>query len=347
MQQGVDSRAMLTVFLTNMPRLFLLAVAGAMMGSGLSLITALIASQNACYVSETKYYIEFDEERYKARDYYNAFTWNEAIRGDEILGRAMERLGAGYDRRQVEKMITAAILSDVRYLTVTVRGQDADRVETVKEALAAALEEFGMIKREFDSIYKIKDEEIELEEIPYFGWRAALLGAAIAVGIGSFVTAFRFCLGSVFYTKQDITARLAIPVYGMTLQPEGRGAQKSALARRQAELLEGGLRMLLEQYGEIVLVDAADGQEALAFVADITERGLNNSECFRVYDRKADASVIQDMAFVAVIPFGRTYREKITDEIQYVQLRGGRVVGAVLVQAQTWWMRFYYAQGRS
>lgn len=72
MQQGIDSRAMLTVFLARLPRLFLLAVAGAVLGSGLYLLAALDASGNACFVSETEYYIEFEEGRYKARDYYNA-----------------------------------------------------------------------------------------------------------------------------------------------------------------------------------------------------------------------------------------------------------------------------------
>lgn len=347
MQQGIDSRAMLTVFLARLPRLFLLAVAGAVLGSGLYLMAALDASRNACYVSETEYYIEFEEGRYKARDYYNAFTWNGAIKGDEILGRAMELLGSGYDREDVEMMITAAILSDVRYLTVTVRGQEAAQVEAVKEALGTALEEFGALKKEFEEIYKIKDRETALEKIPYFGWRAAFLGAVIAAACGAFATAFHFCLGSAFYTKRDITVRLGLPVYGMTFEPARRKERDCGIARQQAEMLAGGLSMLAQQYRKIVLVDAAHGQEASAFLEEITCRGLVDNICCEIYDRKKELYEGQDTAFVAVIPFGRTYREKIQDEIAYVQLRGGRVVGAVLVQAQTWWMRFYYAQGHS
>ncbi|MDE6363275.1 MAG: hypothetical protein K2L86_03270 [Lachnospiraceae bacterium] len=341
MQQGIDSRAMLTVFLTKLPKLFFLAVAGAVLGSGLYLLIALEASKNACYVSETEYYIEFDEKRYNARDYYNAFTWNDAIKGDELLGRAMERLGSGYDREQVETMITAAILSDVRYLTITIRGRDAAQVEAVKDALGQTLEEFGALKDEFESIYKIRDREIALEKIPYFGWRAAVLGAVIAAALGAFAAAFRFCLGSVFYTKRDITVRLGLPVYGMTVRAAN---DESTLVRRQGEMLEGSLRMLQQQYRKIVLVDASQGQEASAFLEEIRRRGLADN--FMLCDREKDLYGIQDAAFMAVIPFGRNYREKITDEIAYVKLRGGRVVGAVLVQAPAWWMRFYYAQGR-
>ena len=347
MQQGVDSRAMLTVFLTKLPKLFLVAVAGPVLGSGLYLLIALYASRNACYVSETEYYIEFDEERYKARDYYNAFTWNDAVKGDEILGRAMEFLGAGYDRDQVGTMITAAILSDVRYLTITVRGEDAAEVDAVRDALGMALEEFGALKREFDTIYRIREQETALEKIPYFGWRAAALGAVIAAAVYAFVTAFRFCLGSAFYTKRDITVRLGLPAYGMTVQAARHGDGESTLERQQGELLERSLNMLAQQYRLIVLMDTAEGQEAAMFLAEIRRRGLINNECYVIYDREMEISGLQEAAFVAVIPFGTDYREKLLDEIAHVQLCGGKVVGAVLVRVQEWWLRFYYAQGRS
>lgn len=126
-----------------------------------------------------------------------------------------------------------------------------------------------------------------------------------------------------------------------------RRERDCGVSRRQAEMLAGGLSMLAQQYRKIVLLDAAQGQEASAFLEEITRRGLTNNVCYELYDRKKEQYEGQETAFVVVIPFGRTCREKIQDEIAYVKLRGGRVAGAVLVQAQTWWMRFYYAQGRS
>jgi len=244
-------------------------------------------------------------------------------------------------------MITAAILSDVRYLTITVRGEDAAEVDAVRDALGMALEEFGALKREFDTIYRIREQETALEKIPYFGWRAAALGAVIAAAVYAFVTAFRFCLGSAFYTKRDITVRLGLPAYGMTVQAARHGDGESTLERQQGELLERSLNMLAQQYRLIVLMDTAEGQEAAMFLAEIRRRGLINNECYVIYDREMEISGLQEAAFVAVIPFGTDYREKLLDEIAHVQLCGGKVVGAVLVRVQEWWLRFYYAQGRS
>ena len=134
MQQGIDSRAMFATYITKLPRLLILAVAGALLGSGLNLFVTLVKTQDVCYVSETEYYIDFADGRYEARDYYNAFTWNEYVLGsDLVLGRAMEYLGSGYDRDQVKEMLRAEMLSDVRYLTIYVRGQEPAQVAEVRE----------------------------------------------------------------------------------------------------------------------------------------------------------------------------------------------------------------------
>lgn len=351
MQQGVDSRAMLATFIMKLPKLLILAVAGAILGSGLHLLVVLVKAQDRCYVSETEYYVDFDKGQDDARHWYNDFTWNDVLATDPILGRAMELLGGGYERSRVREMLKADILSDVRYLTITVRGQDAAQVEAVKDALGTALEEYGMIRREFASIEKIEDREIVLEEIPYFAWRAAFLGAVLVSGSGAFGVAFCFCMGSVFYTKSDIGVRLGIPVYGMTFREGRRKNGDCTMERRQAEMLAAGFGKLAGDSARILLMDASDGQEAGMLMQELLDRGLAGDSRIQVFDAQRDIGCLGngsgDIAVVAVIPFGKPYREKITDEIDYVRLHGGRIAGAVLVGADRMWMRLYYAHGRT
>lgn len=349
MEQGVDSRALFATFVTKLPGLMILAVAGAAAGSALNLLVVLVKMQDVCYVSETEYYVAFAPEQDEARHWYNAFTWNDVLGLDLILGRALELLGGGYERSQVREMIRADILSDVRYLTVTVRGQDPVQVEEIKNALGTALAEFGEVMEEFSSIYKVEDLEIVREEIPYFAWRAAFLGAVIAAGTGVFATAFCFCMGSVFYTKGDITARLGLPVCGMTFRGTHRGKSGSALEERQTKMLQAGLKMLTENYSQIVLIDAFDGQEASLFLQELRDRQLADDSCFLSYNIESIDRQIRenpDIAFLAVVPFGRLSREKITDEIEYVRLHGGKVAAAVLAQADRTWSAVYFGAGR-
>lgn len=347
MQSGVDSRAMFATFIMKLPKLLILAVTGAVLGSGLNLLVVLVKMQHRCYVSETEYYVAFDKGQDDARHWYNDFTWNDVLTTDLILGRAMELLGDGYERGRVKEMIRADILSDVRYLTITVKGQDAAQVEAVKNALGTALEEFGAAKEEFSSIDKIEDLEIVQEEIPYFAWRSALLGSFAASGIGVFVTAFCFCMGSAFYTKNDIKVRLGIPVCGMTFREGHRKDRGSTIEQRQAEKLAAGFKRLTENNAQILLMDASDGREAEVLRQKVLATGLAEAPRIQVYDAQRDrgrlGSEDERIAVVAVIPFGMPYRERITDEIDDVTLHGGRVAAAVLTGADRIWMRLYYA----
>lgn len=343
MQQGVDSRAMFAEYMVKLPKLLILAVAGAILGSGLNLLITLVRSQQICYVSETEYYITFAGDWVK--DHYNAFTWNDAIATDSILGRAMELLGDGYERSYVKEMIRADILSDVRYLTITIKDQDQTKVAEVKDALGTALEEFGQTKEGFDAIDKIEDSEIVQETIPYFTWRAALLGAVIAAGIGVFAIAFGFSMGSAFYTKSDIINRLGLPVCGIIFADGHQSRKSRALENRQLEMLEENIKMLTEEYPQMMLIDASGGRDAAAFLRDISDRGMADPSGFVVCGTENDfewSDKIQDAAVIVVIPFGKTCREQITDEIYHVQMHGGRIVSAILTQADRKWEMIYY-----
>jgi len=333
-QEGVDSGALLATIIIKLPMLLAVAIAGAAICSGLHLFLTFINNRSTVYVSETKYYIQFAEGRYEARDYYNAFTWNDVI-ATEILGRVMELLGDGYEREQVKEMVTADILSDVRYLTVTVKGEDAQQVERIKDALCTALEEFPSYKKEFDSIYQIEDLEIVPEQVNYFAWRAALLGAVLFAGAGFFHVCLRFSVGSAFYTKTDIEKAFGVPVYGMTFAGEGQ----SALIKRQKQMLADGIQLLASRNPQLWLLDAFDGQEAEAVLQKLQAEYVK-IKCYSTSHNDRETAV------VLVIPFGVHCREKMADEMRNAQLHGGKIVGALLVNVDNLWAKLYYGGDR-
>ncbi|MCM1182575.1 MAG: hypothetical protein NC337_04280, partial [Roseburia sp.] len=295
------------------------------------LAAAWIASATPTYVSETEYYIDFAEGRLEAKDYYNAFTWNDVVRNDEILGRMMETLGDGYVREQVGDMITADILSDVRYLIITVKGPDAADVERVQAALQAALETFADTKDEFDSISKVEDLGVVQERVRLFSARAALLGAVLFVCVGAFVTALRFGLGDCIYTKADISRYFGIPAYGMRYA-EGKNA-------RQEEMLLAGIGRLLTEREELVLADGGRDGAAAALAREpeaLAAPGVKG----RIRALEADSDM-RAAAVLMVIPFGVPCRRKTADEINYLRLQGHEIVGAVLVDVDRRWMDIY------
>jgi capsular polysaccharide biosynthesis protein len=195
--------------------LIIFAVVGALVGSGINLLRVSIEQKNSNYVSETKYYIEFAPGVLDAADYYNDYTWNDVIGTDLIMGRIMELLGAGFERNNVKSAIEADIVSDVRYLKITIKGTEKDYVAQIESAFEKAVSEFGENMNEFTRIYKIEDLGISKEEIPNFSVRAAALGMFVFFIVALFVVSFNFCIGSSFYTKRDIMQTFCVPVFGI------------------------------------------------------------------------------------------------------------------------------------
>ncbi len=257
-KEGIDSKEYLIRFLFQLKKFILIGVAGAVIGSGLYLLIMMIDSRVPVYQSETLYYIDFAEGRIDAKDYYNDFTWNTVIGSDLILGRVVEQL-PGYERSVIRNMITADILSDVRYLTITVRGEDATQVEEIAAMLGEALVYFGTefkglderdiygsivkidVSDTFDSIVKIEDSGVNKIVQPLFTWRAAFLGFVIGFLAAWFVFSVQFAVADAFYTRGNIERYLGISSLGIRYRQGKRHSSK----KLQIEETKDGVILLI------------------------------------------------------------------------------------------------------
>ncbi len=284
-KEGIDSKEYLIRFLFQLKKFILIGVAGAVIGSGLYLIIMLMATRVAVYQSEMEYYIDFAGNQLEGGHYYNDFTWNTAIASDLILGRAMGQL-EGYDREAVKQMITADVLSDVRYLTITVRGKDAQEVDEVSVAIGETLEYFGTqekaVRDTFDRIFKIEDSGVIKVSKSLFTWRAACLGFVIGFLTAWFGFSIQFAVADAFYTRANVERYLRIPSLGIRYR-KGKGA---ALVKVQEEETEQGI--------------------------------------------------------VLLIPFGVSCRRGVEDRLRDLQRCEKKIAGAILVEADTRWMKLYY-----
>ena len=342
--EGIDSKALLVCLIQYIPKLILFALAGAVLGSGLNLIIVSVTElRNLEFVAETKYYIDFAEGRYEARDYYNDFTWNDVVSNDEILGRAMPEInknsGKEQDRAKISEMITADILSDVRYLTITVKDQNEDLVLVVSSALQKALEEFSVIKDEFDSIYKVKDSGIQKEEVHFFTWRAAFLGAMLVAFIALFVKMFKFSIGDVFYTKADIVKYLGIDAYGLLYKKENNADgihEKMLVACINKALLE----LDDSDIKTIGLLDVS-GSCYESFINEIKNIDRENN-FINKFELISENNTTKTKNVIVLIPFGKQCRELASDMIACMQQLNYNVLGAILVDTDKSWAKLYY-----
>lgn len=342
-QEGIDSKALLVCLIKYIPRLILFALAGAVLGSGLNLIIVSVTElRNLEFVAETKYYIDFAEGRYEARDYYNDFTWNDVVSNDEILGRAMPEInknsGKEQDRARISNMITADILSDVRYLTITVKDHDEELVSIVSSALQKSLEEFSLIKDEFDSIYKVKDSGIQKEEVQFFTWRAAFLGAMLVTLSALFIKIFKFSIGDAFYTKSDIAKYLNIDVYGLLYKKENK-----AEGIHEKMLMACLNKALLDSDKETIGLLDVSGSCYESFLNEI--KNIDSKNIFaNKFEFISENNNSKTKNIIVLIPFGKQCRELASDMITCMKQLDYNILGAVLVDADRHWAKLYYGK---
>ena len=343
-QEGIDSKALLVCFLQKMPYLLLMGVAGAVLGSGLYLLIALVTSEGPKYRAETEYYIDFAAGRFEMRDYYNDATWNDVLATDLILGNTMELLGSTYEKETVKGMITANIFSDVRYLTIVVEGDTEREVAAVSDATKSSLERFGVSKDEFDSIYQIENNGVELVEEIWFTWGACMLGAFVGMLVGSFSIVASFCLGSSFYTRKSVMEGLGIPVFGLLY------TQKKVVQDEALDALQMGLQNQLEKINakQVGFVDCIEYdcakrcKQILETVYTMEEIGASIEVWHFPIRTKAefDAMRMSD-GVILMIPFAKSCRERIEECMHQLAIQECKVLGAVLVDVKKSWMKMY------
>lgn len=333
-RQGIDSKALLVTFIRKLPQLILLAVTGAVFGSGLNLLIAFYESGEPVYINETEYYIDFAAGRLEAKDYYNDYTWNDVIATDLILGRMIDSAGKEYDRDMVKSMLRADILSDVRYLTITVNGNTEDMVSDVSNLFEKAIVQFGAEMEEFDSIQKIEDNGIQREHQQWFSWRMALLGTIIFLFAGAFPIVLRFLVGDCFYTKIDVMKFLQLN--SVLMLYESKNKKTGTQERRLLEWIKS----LLESNEKVYLLDASGGNDAEKFKKKLAELEQDiDLDALLPYEQYA---LDEKAVILVIVPFGKICREKITDEINNAVMHGEIISGAVLTECDRYWMNMYY-----
>lgn len=336
-QEGIDSKALLVCFLRKLPYLLLTGVAGAVLGSGLYLLIAAATFSGDSYQYETEYYINFAEGRLEAKDYYNDFTWNDVMATDLILGNTMEILGTSFDRAAVREMITADILSDVRYLTITVTGGDKQAVEAIGDATRISLESFGERMEEFDSIEQIENNGVQKQEKTLFPWRAAALGALVGFLTGSFLLVSDFCIGSRFYTKRALSRSIGLPVLGL-LYAEGN--QRDGV---QEKALQSALQYRMEtlEKKQLLFIDCGRKSNAAEAWRQVITSMYTEEELGGAILSGNASAMGKEENVILTVPFAQACREQTIEIIGRLENQGCHVLGAVLTEVDRGWTKMY------
>lgn len=320
------------------------------------------------YEAVSKLYISFGhDESGEVYQYYNGYTWNDLLDTDPILDLVMQEL-PGYERDAVREATTAEILSDIRLLTVRVRGEDEKFVREVMSALESGLREYARDNIELDQIKAIRSG---VPERVYWDDRtisACVTGAVLLGVLSLLVIGFIYALDESIYVQEDIEKKYNCRALGILtrnqkgLQPYARElkaniryvlGEKRRFAildmadhadTRRLELERLLAREGLEAYGNEQEEDElewnipkAEGEFVKTSEWDIlafNQNGLSEDECRRI--REAGGVIV-------LLPFGTDTGRKSARILSFLKNQDCQILGMIIAQADEEFLNRYFA----
>ena len=321
------------------------------------------------YRAVSKLYISFGhDESGEVYQYYNGYTWNDLLDTDPIMDLVMMYL-PGYEKEQVMEATTAEILSDIRLLTITVRGEEEKFVREISRATENGLKEFG---RESEELEQIKVIRSGVPQRVYWDDRtsaACITGAVILGVISLLVIGFNYALDEAVYVQEDIEKRYGVKALGILtrsqkgLEPYARelkaniryavgekkafavvdmdnhadlrGSELERILNREAmEVFGGGHTREEEDFGWNFAKEEEQLPEGEWKVTAFGENVLSEEECRQL--REIGGVIL-------LLPFGVDVGRKTSRILSLLKNQDCPVIGMVVAQADEEFLNRYYA----
>ena len=369
LNRGMDLKRLALYLQKKVWLVIMLAILGAVCG-GIIYQVVRSVKMPVEYKSVSKLYISFgSDENGEVYQYYNGYTWNDLLDADPILDIVMSVL-PGYERDEVREATTAEILSDIRLLTVTVRGDNEKFVREIRNAVESGLREYAKESKELVQIEVIRSGA---PERVYWDDRttAACVTGAVILGILALLgVGFGYALDESVYVQEDVEKKYGCKALGILtrnqkgLQPYARelkanlhyllGEKKTfavldmdnhgdtrklelerLLGREDTDGFGGSIPVIKEEFSwnipdEEDLKEPESEWEILSF----NENVLGEEECEKI--REAGGVIL-------LLPFGTDAGRRTSRILSLLKNQDCQVLGMIIAQADEEFLNRYFA----
>lgn len=329
LQEGIDFKWMILLLFKKIWMVILAAVVGAVIFGGGYFCIKVLWGPAKEYAALSRYYIEFVND--KAKDYYNAYTWNDFMVSDPILEYTMALLPEDMDKQFVKEAIVAKIEADVRVLTTTVTTKDPSLTLLIAQATEQSLIHFAQEVKEIDEIRVIKEAETELVKVDLYTLRATIYGAVGGAIITFLLLMYWLIMDQSVYLPKDFEKRYFYPVLG-TLMKGKQGKNAEELLENLAFICKEGQFALLAIHKQ----DLGPLQEICEICNQELKWKGKLSICEGYEELRSKTGI------VLAIKYGNQDLPMVNHTIEQLKKQNGTIVGAVIYQADAKMMKRYY-----
>ena len=248
-QEGMDGKRFALCLFKKGWIILAAALAGAAAAAGIYLFAALVLGGKPEYQVFSQYRIYFDKEKYgEIEDYYNAYTWGEIMKTDQVVDFVMEALPEGISKAQVKASVSVGQMNDVKIMPLYITTQDAGLSQEIAKAYVYGLDKFA---KSIEGLSGMQCWTVEpVTQVPRATktLNAFMFGSILGAVLSFLVLVFFYILDDSIYLEEDFAKRFRIPVLGILT----RGKDADYL-----EELKGNAAFLLKGSKRICLVDGS------------------------------------------------------------------------------------------
>lgn len=366
LKRGIDLKRLYLRFLSRVWLLIMLMAVGAVAG-GVAYQVARAMRMPVTYEAVSKLYISFGvDESGEIYQYYNGYTWNDLLDANPILDRIMAYAPENVTYEEVSAATQAEILSDIRLLTITVRGSTEKFVREVQAAVEKGLVDYGEASEELKRIEVIRTEDPRRVYWDDRTITSCVSGAVLFGVVSCLFMAFFYVLDESVYVPGDVEKKYSCRALGIMtrkqkgLQPYAREL-KANISYVLGDRREFGM-IDMENHSDVRRIDlekllnagkdefiGGDGeaggltwsvpqekkrkQKGEWEVVPFNSNALSEEECGKI--RELAGAVL-------LLPFGEDVGRKTQRVLELLRNQDCRVLGMVIAQADEEFLNRYY-----
>ena len=320
--EGMDCKKFLLLFLGKIRVVILAAIMGAVLGGGIYFLLHVVINSNREYQAESKLQLNFAyDESGKVYEAYNGYTWNDLMSTDLIINATLSYLPDDYTKEEVIAATSAQILSDIRWLTITITTSSPERTAEILKATDLSLVEMGAREKEFLSIEICEETEPQMLAAGPRLLQAAILGFLLGLITVLLALAIYYVLNDKIYVPGDLKSVTDLPFVGFSYGVYAESDREKKMLEQFQKDLECNYNYLAEKHGVIATLEIVEDFQ-------IVQQEMEKL-------REVDGVLL-------VIPYGRMDRTTCNYRIEQLALQECKIVGILIRNADMRFMKWYY-----
>ena len=320
--EGMDCKKFLLLFLGKIRVVILAAIMGAVLGGGIYFLLHVVINSNREYQAESKLQLNFAyDESGKVYEAYNGYTWNDLMSTDLIINATLSYLPDDYTKEEVIAATSAQILSDIRWLTITITTSSPERTAEILKATDLSLVEMGAREKEFLSIEICEETEPQMLAAGPRLLQAAILGFLLGLITVLLALAIYYVLNDKIYVPGDLKSVTDLPFVGFSYGVYAESDREKKMLEQFQKDLECNYNYLAEKHGVIATLEIV--------------------EDFQIIQQEMEKLRGVD-GVLLVIPYGRMDRTTCNYRIEQLALQECKIVGILIRNADMRFMKWYY-----